>query len=195
MDRIRLRKFASLQYGDPWGFLIELRKVEMVLASSSSTPQQIRTLRTNGLKSEREMREVALFCVGMSERIGAPVRFAPVEDEDYDAVVAWVEGDSQHFCPIQIKELVPEKLNPKVSLSSIIASLSKYTTSQELVVAVHLNRHAELLNPSDLPELPIRELWFFGAVSEDQRKWGLWGNFTDRTRTPVGTLFEYPTST
>ena len=83
MDKIRARTFSSLEYGDPRGFLIELRKFEATL-SDVSMPENVRRLRTNGLKQEREMRDAALLCVGISERFGLQIRFAPTEDEDFD---------------------------------------------------------------------------------------------------------------
>ena len=69
MDDIRLRQFAKLTYGDPRGFLATLRNLDEVV-SASSTPEPIKTLRTQGLKPEREMRDAAIFSVGISERTG-----------------------------------------------------------------------------------------------------------------------------
>ena len=69
MEKVRLRQFAKLAYGDPRGFLAALRRLEWAVAVSP-TPERIKTLRTQGLKPKREMRDAAIFCVGISERIG-----------------------------------------------------------------------------------------------------------------------------
>lgn len=193
MDPIRARKFGTYRYGDPRGFLVELRKLESSLGEYSM-PDKVRRLRTNGLKPEREMRDAALFCVGISERFELQIRFAPVEDEDFDFVATWSADQSQHFCPVQLKEVAPHDLNPTSAIEDVLKSLSKYSAAHDLTVAVRLNR-AVLFEPVSIsvPEnLRLGGLWVFGCVSPDQLKWAVWGDFMAADIAPFGTVFDYP---
>ena len=102
-----------------------------------------------------------------------------------------VVGGEQHFAPVQLKEVVPGKLNSAASLQATVNALaSKYTDSLDLTVAIHLNQQMRF-EPSaiDMPALRIASLWVFGSIAPDQSKWGLWGNFLE---TAYGTSYEYP---
>lgn len=92
---------------------------------------------------------------------------------------------------MQLKEAVPHDVNPSASVQGIVDALAKYSDSSELTVAIHLNQRS-YFDPGELsiPDLRIAALWIFGAISEDESDWGLWGNFLE---SPVGTRFEYPT--
>jgi hypothetical protein len=191
MDRPSLRAAQRHKFYDPASYLLNLRKLELEIARSD-TPYKIRSLRTNGLKQAREQRQAALFCFGMSLRIGQTVYFAPHEEQDYDFIASWVVEGQQHLAPVQLKEVVPASLNPAATLDAIVASLSKYTDSRALTVAVHLNQ-SERFEPDQLrlPNLDLAAVWVFAAASPDQATWNLWGNFTESE--PSGIQFTYPT--
>ena len=185
----RLRTFSALEYGDPRGYLIKLREMEPRVAKSGLA-RKVRTLRTHDLKQWRELREAALFCHFMSERIGTEVRIAKGEAQDYDAVATWQEQDVRKFAPIQIKEVVPSYLNSNANLESVIASLSKYVDSSDLTVAVHLNKQVRFIPASiTIPQLPVRSLWVFGSISPDASRWNLWGDLLNQ---PAVTEHAYP---
>jgi hypothetical protein len=188
--RDRERAFQNLKFQDPRPFLIRLREVEAEVARSK-LPKKVKNLRTNTLKWSRELRQAALFCYGMGERIGQTVYLAPSEAQDYDFVASWVVNQTQHLAPVQLKEVVPHDLNPAASIQAIVDSLSRYVDSKDLTVAVHLNQKSHF-DPASLrvPELNVAALWTFGAISPNQRRWGLWGNFLESAE---GTEFEYPT--
>lgn len=195
MDPIYVRKLSSLEYGDPTGFLRELRKVERRLGPElAALPERTRRLRTNALKPSREMRDAALFCHGMSKRLGHQVFFAPTESEDYDFVAMWCIENEQHFCPVQLKELPPADCNPTGSLNGVLSTLSKYADAHNLTVAIRLNRTGRF-DPGAM-KLPtdfhLGGLWLFGCVSEDQSKWDIWGDFASRSAQPFRTEFDYP---
>lgn len=195
MDPIRARKLSSLEYGNPTDFLRELRKAERQLGTElDALPERARRLRTNALKPYREMRDAALFCHGMSERLGHQVFFAPTESEDYDFVAMWCADDEQHFCPVQLKELVPADCNPTGSINEIVSGLSKYADAPGLTVAVRLNRTGRFdIGEIKLPnDLRLGGLWMFGCISEDQSRWDVWGDFALRSAEPFGTEFGYP---
>ena len=189
MSNDRVRLYSSLAYGDPSGFLLKLRELEPKIASSG-IDRTLRTLRTNALKPWRELREAALFSHFMSERLGSRVRIAKSESQDYDFVASWEFGDTRMFSPVQIKELVPEHLNPHAERERVMASLSKYVSSPDLTVAIHLNKRIQFdLSSIEVPNLSIASLWLFGSISPDSSRWGLWG---DLLAEPLGTQHDYP---
>ena len=126
----------------------------------------------------------------MGQRLGQIVYLAKSEAQDYDFIASWIVGDTQHFAPVQLKEVVSQDINPSASIQKTIDSLSKYVDSGDLTVAIHLNRHGRF-DPGELviPRLNITALWVFAGLSHDQREWGLWGNFLEE---PEGIRFSYP---
>jgi hypothetical protein len=188
----RLRQLESLTYFDPKVVLQNLRKIEMDLPEGG-IDQHVRSLRTNDLKSSREARDAALFAYGQSCVQGLVVGYAPVEDQDFDFVTTWVVDETRHFCPVQLKELVPEELNSAATLERLIASLCKYADASDLTVAIKMNRlgrfdPAEVVIPSSLR---LGGLWTFCATSSDQNDWGIWGDFM-RPESVGGAKFQYP---
>lgn len=191
MNRPWLRAAGNLQFCDPHSYLVYLRELEVKIALSD-TPSRIKSLRTNGLKEAREQRQAALFCEGMSQRIGQAVYFASHEDQDFDFVASWAIGNSPHFIPVQLKEVVPASLNPSATIDSVIHSLEKYTDSSDLTVAIHLNQVGRFEPEAlKLQHLKLASVWVFGAVTADQSLWSLWGDFTKDD--PSFTQFSYPT--
>lgn len=194
MENVRLRQFAKLAYGDPRGFLAALRRLEWAVAASP-TPERIKTLRTQGLKSGREMRDAAIFCVGMSERIGFDVRFAPVEDQDFDFIATWFDGEGMRkYCPVQLKEVAPPHLNAGATIQAVVHGLARYADSADVTVAIKINRPGRF-DPAELKlpaNLRIGGLWIFAGLSADQSEFGLWGDFLSKAEAPLGTRFSYP---
>jgi hypothetical protein len=189
MDRAWLRYAQKLEFQDPAPLLRRLRKVELEIAKSD-VPEKIRKLRTNELKELRELREAAIFCHGVSQRIGQTVYVGRGESQDYDFVASWVVDDKQHLAPVQLKEVVPTDINPRSSLQATVDALKKYVDSEQLTVAIHLNRHTSFdLGQLIIPTLNIAAIWVFAALAPDQSVWGLWGNFME---TASGTRYEYP---
>jgi hypothetical protein len=127
----------------------------------------------------------------MSQRIGRTVFIARSEAQDYDFVASWVVDGTQHLAPVQLKEAVPQDLNLAASIQDRVNALSKYVDSEDLTVAIYLNQRVHF-DPTKLaiPPLNVAALWVFGAISPDNERWALWGNFLE---TPQGTRFEYPT--
>lgn len=189
-ERTWIRVAGQLTYVDAAKYLVDIRKYEYELAQSA-TPYKVRAMRTAGLKEHREAREAAIFCFGMSCRLGTKVRFALHEAQDFDFIARWKHDEYEHFTPVQLKELVPQELNANTSLTEIVEGLRKrYPTSPDLTVAIHLNRQITF-DPDTLRDLNLKlgGLWIFGGISPDQRRWGLWGDFLSE---PTVTQFQYP---
>lgn len=194
MKNLRLHHFAKLEYGDPRGVLAALRNLEWDVAASP-TPARTKTLRTQALKPEREMRDAAIFCVGISDRMGFDVRFAPVEDQDFDFIAAWLDSEGvRNYCPVQLKEVVPQHLNAGATIQAVVDSLPRYADSADVTVAIKINRRVRF-DPAELKlpaNLRIGGLWIFAGLSADQSEFGLWGDFLSKTEVPFGTRFSYP---
>lgn len=177
MDRKVPTEWNSLTYFRPAVVLDRLRR----LASSgllSGLPYQVQALRRNDLREYREGRQAALFCYGVGRAIGVEVGFALFEKEDYDIVARFRLGDTEHFVPVQLKELVPAKLNDKADLQGELDKLSrKYLTSADLVVAIHVNRDITDLHPAEL-RLPrgLAQIWLYGACDRNQERWLIIGD-------------------
>ena len=154
-------------------------------------PSAVKTLRTNSLKEWREAREAAIFCIGIGQRMGEKVFLARSEASDYDFVASWISGDTRHFAPVQLKEVVPADVNAAASLQATIDSLPrKYVDSADLTVAIYLNRKLRFgASELRIPRMRIAALWIFGGLAPDGSQWGLWGDFLNQTK---GTQFAYP---
>jgi hypothetical protein len=187
MDRSWFNAAKHLEFRDPSPFLIRLRELEPKVARSCLSPS-VRSLRTNSLKEWRQMREAAIFCVGMSARIGRTVYLAKSESHDYDFIASWVADNTQYLAPVQLKEVVPREVSASSSIQATIDSLPrKYVDSKDLTVAIYLNRVTRF-EPTTIriPAMNVAALWVFGAISPDKSQWGLWGDFLDK---PGGTQF------
>jgi len=127
----------------------------------------------------------------MGQFIGQTVYFAKSESQDYDFVARWFVESDQYFAPVQLKEVVPAKLNPEASLESTMRTLSKYVDSENLTVAIHLNQDTHF-DPVNLQasSLKLAELWIFATLNPSQSTWGLWGNFLGPD--PGLSQFNYP---
>ena len=191
MVSIRLNEWRKLTYYDPAVVLGELRRVEESDAHRVADGR-VRRLRTGKQKGLREGRDAALFAYGMGVAVlETSVCFARHESADYDVVLKWFADGVERYCPVQLKEVPPEDINPTLTLTDIVAGLRKYTCSEDLAVAVKLGRLVNGL--SGLPDcargLSIRELWFFGATTPSQSKWVLYGDVLSQ---PSIYRFDYP---
>ncbi|MGE0271690.1 MAG: hypothetical protein AB7M05_15355 [Alphaproteobacteria bacterium] len=189
VDQTWLNSINRAKRIDPAKALVRLRAIECGLLDVD-IPSNVRALRTNALRHDREIRDACLFSYGMSCRIGQTVWVYPREESDFDFVAAWEVPPTRHFAMVQLKEVVPHKLNPLATLQAVIDRLSKYPVSRDLTVAIKVNREGPF-DPTTItvPQLNIASLWVFGSASADQSKWFLCGNFLE---TPEISLFSYP---
>ena len=124
MDRSWLRVAEKLVYHDPVSYLIELRRFEVKLAMSDTAPK-LKALRTNGLRVAREQRQAAIFCHGMSERLGHKIYFASDEGQDYDFIASSLIEGARYYVPVQLKEVVSVEENPHSSIEAVISKSNK----------------------------------------------------------------------
>ena len=188
-DEINL--WRSLTYHDPVTILKRLRALEVQL-EGVGMDERVRRLRTPGLKTYREARDAALFVYGMGLAKGVAMAYTPFEWSDYDFVATWAEGTTQHFCPVQLKELVPADLNPGASIEELLGKLSSPRPKSSTVLAIKLNRRGKLeLQNLKFPSMPYAQAWLFYATSPDGNRWSLFGNGLDN---PGYFPYSYPGS-
>jgi hypothetical protein len=183
------REWKTYQYVEPRKILIGLRENERRYAGKGLDEMTLR-LRTRELRPYHEKRQALLFAYGMECGLGITVSVAFVEREDYDCIQTFQWQGERQFVPVQIKELPPADLNDKADLQAEISKLTKYSSSNDLVVAFHLNRNVRVaFDELQIPPLKLRELWFFFATSPAQGTWLMYGNALGR---PRSWTYEYP---
>ena len=170
------REWLKLQYIDPAHTLIRMRHIELT-QPLEELPYKVASLRTNELRGPREARQGALFTYGLGQCLGVPINFALSEEQDYDIVVRYAANGIVNYLPVQLKEWVPETLNPQSTLQDEIDKLAKYVDSKNLAVAFYLNRDTSFnLSVLELPRERIGGLWLYGASNPLQERWFLVGN-------------------
>lgn len=188
-DLIQIREWEQLHFNDPVFILKELRKLELQLAGVHLA-EEVRTLRTADLKGYREGRDAALFCLGMAAITGKQVFFALHESQDYDFVALWQREDEWIYTPVQLKEVVPESLNPNASVNATLQKLTKYPGSNRTTAAVIINREMRLeFSKIHVPEVQMGGIWIYGTLSPDQNRWFIYG---DLQKEPHWWKYEYP---
>jgi len=195
MTRIQIRQFSRLHYHQPETVLRNFRNLEikMKLADGGGLSDKEMRLRTNKLKKAREARSAAVFAYAMQECVlQTPVLFAPHEDADYDFVMSWNTEEETLFCPVQLKELTPEDINPEPSMADILGKLNRYSDTKNLVVAIDYNRTERFeFGPwLRVGSAPVAEIWFFGERSPNGMDWFHYGDLTNE---PAFHPFRYPT--
>jgi hypothetical protein len=187
LDRITRRKWQALKWGDPRTHLIELGKLQSRMLNA--TVDVLR--RDRELKWAVEQRQAALFAYFISSALQTPIAYAMSEDEDYDCVLCRKVDGKTGYTPVQIKEIIPSHLDPKASIETELAKLSKYRTSHHTVAAVHVNRSGCFDYSSvQKPETSFAEIWLYASLTSDQSLWALYG---DLLHEPRGFEIPWPT--
>lgn len=168
--------WAKLKYINPTKLLLgideifdasDLKKYER--ASDILLDRRIRDI--------AEDRRCAIFCHGAGQALSTEILFSSYEHADYDYVGAFKHKGGIRTFPIQLKQLVPDRLNSATSLQREISKLGKYADASDLVVAVHINRKMHMKPQElDVSELKIKELWLFGRLHDQANSWLLFGN-------------------
>ena len=168
--------WASLKYMNPTKLLLGMDKM-----FDESGIKKYRNasdiLLARPVRDIAEDRRCAIFCHGAGQVLGTQILFAPLESADYDYVGAYRRNGAVHTFPIQLKQLVPDRLNSSTSLQREISKLSKYANAEDLVVAIHINRKVRI-RPQELDTsgLNIKEIWLYGQLQSGANTWLLFGN-------------------
>jgi hypothetical protein len=171
------REWIKLTYYRPRRILDGLRRIQQS-GLLDGLPYKVASLRTHKLKLQLEGRQAALFCHGVSARLGREVSFALFESSDYDIVAKFEDGGITKMVPVQLKELPPFEVHAPVELQHILDKVGRsLPDSKDLVVAIHINRDINDLRPAEL-RLPdgLGEIWLYGAKDRSQQSWYLIGD-------------------
>lgn len=186
-----LNAWSKLDYFESKSVLLRYRKTQELL-NVSDIDQKTKNLRINKFKRYREGWEAALFCYGMCKRLNTTVYVALHEEADFDSIALRYTDGVEYYTPIQIKELVPESLNPDTDLNKEIKKLVKYPTSKDCAVVIHHTRAGKLdLSTIKIPTLQIGSLWVIGALNPYQNRWFLAGDLLEAPRIIE---FDFPTT-
>ena len=178
-----MREWSGQEFFDPEGILQEVARSRVGFIPDQGRAPGWQNLRSNELNQERQWLDAAVFTLGVREALGIDARLARHEDDDFDFLVTWPSDGEQNACPVQLKELVPNHLNPDAGLNQLIASLQRYSCPTDTIVAIKLNRTGRFdFNSLEVPALPFRQLWLFGSESADNSRWFLYGNVVDAPR-------------
>lgn len=177
-NRITLRKWKTLSYRDARADLVNLGRLQGLMDKAGTSPK-LDDLRNHELKQYVEIRQAALFTYLIGETIKRDsIGYAVHEDEDYDCVIRWREPRRNCYVAVQLKEVVPTRLNPKADLHTELAKLTKkYVASPRTVIAFHFNQSGPL-DFSDVkkPDTTCSEIWLYGSLSANQSHWFLFGD-------------------
>ena len=173
------KSWFQYEYHDPKIALPKLQRLRLML-SASALSSKVKNLRTRKFQRDRESWDTAVFCYLMVRSRSLDIRFSRIEDSDYDSIFTWATEEGRCFVPIQMKELVPIETNPSANLEKLLDSLKKYGDSGELIVGIKLNREVSLdFRRLSSKDLPVAEVWMFGATTADQRTWSLFEETDD----------------
>ena len=115
------------------------------LVASDAPPSQ-RDLREHGQKKTKEMHQAALFARAIQgafdiEPNEMKVGFPEDEYCAYDAILLWKKEGKVTRLNVQLKELPPASLAPKVTIEEIINKVvKKLPRSLDVLVAIFVNR-------------------------------------------------------
>lgn len=173
---MRNSEWAGLKYMNPTKLLLGMDKM-FDDSGIKKYKHAADILLGRRIREIAEDRRCAIFCHGAGQALGTEILFASYENADYDYVGAYMQNGFVHRFPIQLKQLVPDRINASTSLQNEISKLSKYTDAQDLVVAFHVNRKINI-KPQELDAsgLQVKEIWLYGHLQNGDDTWLLFGN-------------------
>lgn len=191
-DRITGRKWRALAWRDPRADLVNLGNAHTDLLRQGISVAHD-DLRVRGWRHYLYSKQAALFAHLISEAIlKAPIAYAMVEEEDYDCVLWCKVNGRDRYARVQLKEVPPPHLNPSTTIESELAKLSKYPTSAQTIVAMHVNQEGPLeFSSIPRPTTSVAEIWLYSATTADQSHWFLYGNLLYH---PQGFDVSWPTA-
>lgn len=183
---MRIKEWERLKFIDPSIVLPKLKEIQTQVVNSNLS-DNIKGLRTHALKHHDEKRISAIFCYGMSAISKKKFVFAaaPKNDLDYDSIVRWHDDNSINYFPLQIKKIVPERLNLDANLNHELQKISeRYKKSQDTVFLIDFNKTGEFkLSDVVIPiGLEIAQLWVMFSSRLDQSTWCIVGDFLKHPR-------------
>lgn len=183
INNITLRKWRTLNWRDPRTDLVQLGKLQARITQEGN-PSTLEDLRNHDLEKYLEFRQAALFAYFIGHSVlRTPIAYAVYEAEDYDCVLWWKCNRGNRYTPVQLKEVVPTRVNPHSTVNSELSKLRKYAASSDTVAAFHVNQSGQLdFSKLQTPNTGCREIWLYTSISADQSKWLLYGDLLHNPR-------------
>lgn len=129
--------------------------------------------RRDETKAKLEFRQAALFALGRAIiDSDASLRFAmtTVQRESVDAVFRSEASPNLFaFERVQLKEIVPEAVDPRQTLEALLEDVRRtYGSGEALTIAIHLNRDVvTALGSVKAPEIRGVAFWLFGIAGQN----------------------------
>lgn len=190
MNDIRTKIWSKLKYKSPKSWLVELARLEKEVV-----PRVVRTRPRLLDKWANEARQAGIFLYGMELLTSKTIGFTmnDVENSEVDFVAIFSENETANFVPIQLKEWVPENINPNQSLEQIFSKLRTYSNQSDLTVAIYVCRDVRLnFQEIKLQGTRFAGVWMFGSCNQDKSNWFILGDIQQNN--PDYYEFDYPTT-
>jgi hypothetical protein len=178
-DQIRIRTLTQRVQKD--GVIVPASLLKG-LAELMNDADAVKRWRTGKYKELREMMDACLLAYGLSKALETDVWVVRGEQEDYDCVLLAVGDDGLQFVGIQLKELPPEHVNPRLTLEELLGGLAA-KPSTDTTLVIRLNRTGYI--PDEVlsaVQLPYREVWYLWATSPDGLGWCIYGDVMQQPR-------------
>jgi len=167
MNSIQKNQFKKLAYHGARKVLLT-NFIFRAVSEGPKVPKQIQTWRARRFDKYRFREQAAIFCYGLrslAPRCSWAIAMWPEVQSDIDCVFRcrcpW--DKEEKYKTVQLKELVPDDVNPIASLQDILDELDKYADDSDLAVGIYLNRDVEVhFGTLRLPKKFIGQIWLFG---------------------------------
>jgi hypothetical protein len=148
--------------------------------TASNIDDRLRSLRTNKLKPDRERWHGALLTYAWSKIWEKELLYAHHENQDYDIIVR--SDTDRALIKVQLKELPPKKLNPRVTLQDLVGKYrSNKIDLKGTTVAIFVNNEDGRLETKDIPPPGEPDIWLFGFAAPNQTQIFAAGHFRGQT--------------
>ena len=166
-DRTEQRTLENVEFLHPETVLMKLGPLQRELTASNAD-ERLRSLRTNKLKSDREMWHGSLLVYAWSKIWGKELLYAYHENQDYDIIVR--SDTDRALIKVQLKELPPKTLNPRITLQGLVDKCrsNKNYDLKGTTVAILVNNEDGRLETEDIPSLGDPDIWLFGFAAPNQ---------------------------
>ncbi len=155
-------------------------------------PAMVRALRTNSGKKDREKWHALIFAYAYSTALGfsdMQIQMEP-QDSEHDATLRWKKNGVEAQMLLQLKEFVPEALNPTLTIEELISRISaQYKHSKGITVGLFLNRESRYDSKVVISETLLDGFVIFGVSKPNFGelfftgfdKWGKYNHFVPLT--------------
>ena len=197
MDQFLIQTAERLKYIEPRQFLSICQALPACATRSKQIESQKDYWRGRTSRKRHYQLQAALFCLGKSftdssDNWSFALWPEKLSDSLIDAVFRRVKPSGKVVYEyIQLKEVVPEEIDPKHSLQAVLNGLQvKFTDASGIAIGIYMNRPEPMkLESYILPKLNGGSVWIFGVGGRPPEDCCLVG---DVLNNPKCYYFNYP---